>query len=116
VFFEIFVHPYPFILLNLAFPTEAAYAAPLILLAQTRHADRDKLNAEADAKHREALAEKGLERQQTAVKSRAAGAPDRREHRPDRPGQSVDAGDPPQGGLVSGARLRAPAALRRGPA
>src|SRR5690348_10276790 len=35
--------PYPFILLNLAFSTQAAYAAPLILLAQTRQAERDKL-------------------------------------------------------------------------
>src|SRR6476661_3101762 len=35
--------PYPFILLNLAFSTQAAYAAPLILLAQTRQADRDKV-------------------------------------------------------------------------
>ena len=34
--------PYPFILLNLAFSTQAAYAAPLILLAQTRQVDRDK--------------------------------------------------------------------------
>jgi uncharacterized membrane protein len=34
--------PYPFILLNLAFSTQAAYAAPLILLAQTRQAARDK--------------------------------------------------------------------------
>jgi uncharacterized membrane protein len=49
--------PYPFILLNLAFSTQAAYAAPLILLAQTRQADRDKAHAEADARHREALAE-----------------------------------------------------------
>jgi uncharacterized membrane protein len=48
--------PYPFILLNLAFSTQAAYAAPLILLAQTRQADRDKAHAEADAQHREALA------------------------------------------------------------
>ena len=38
--------PYPFILLNLAFSTQAAYAAPLILLAQTRQADRDKLHSE----------------------------------------------------------------------
>ena len=38
--------PYPFILLNLAFSTQAAYAAPLILLAQTRQADRDKLQDE----------------------------------------------------------------------
>jgi uncharacterized membrane protein len=37
--------PYPFILLNLAFSTQAAYAAPLILLAQTRQADRDKTAA-----------------------------------------------------------------------
>ena len=34
--------PYPFILLNLAFSTQAAYAAPLILLAETRQAERDK--------------------------------------------------------------------------
>lgn len=34
--------PYPFILLNLMFSLQAAYAAPLILLAQTRQADRDK--------------------------------------------------------------------------
>lgn len=47
---------YPFILLNLAFSLQAAYAAPLILLAQTRQADRDKAHAEADAKHREELA------------------------------------------------------------
>ena len=47
---------YPFILLNLAFSLQAAYAAPLILLAQTRQADRDKGLAEADAQHREALA------------------------------------------------------------
>src|SRR5262249_49763513 len=37
---------YPFILLNLAFSTQAAYAAPLILLAQTRQADRDKAHTE----------------------------------------------------------------------
>ncbi len=48
--------PYPFILLNLAFSLQAAYAAPLILLAQTRQADRDKVHAEADARHREELA------------------------------------------------------------
>ena len=47
---------YPFILLNLAFSLQAAYAAPLILLAQTRQADRDKALSEADALHREALA------------------------------------------------------------
>ncbi len=48
---------YPFILLNLAFSLQAAYAAPLILLAQTRQAARDKAHADADAKHREALAD-----------------------------------------------------------
>ena len=45
------------ILLNLAFSTQAAYAAPLILLAAKRQADRDKLNAIADAKHREEIAQ-----------------------------------------------------------
>jgi uncharacterized membrane protein len=40
--------PYPFILLNLAFSTQAAYAAPLILLAQNRQDDRDRLQAELD--------------------------------------------------------------------
>jgi uncharacterized membrane protein len=40
--------PYPFILLNLAFSTQAAYAAPLILLAQNRQADRDRIQADAD--------------------------------------------------------------------
>jgi uncharacterized membrane protein len=40
--------PYPFILLNLAFSTQAAYAAPLILLAQNRQADRDRAEVERD--------------------------------------------------------------------
>ncbi len=53
---------YPYILLNLAFSLQAAYAAPLILLAQTRQADRDKVHAEADAKHREDLAREQLQR------------------------------------------------------
>src|ERR1700730_2628763 len=53
---------YPFILLTLAFSLQAAYAAPLILLAQTRQADRDKAHSEADAKHREALAEQSVRR------------------------------------------------------
>ena len=53
--------PYPFILLNLLFSTQAAYAAPLILLAQTRQADREKAHAEADAQHREAIAKAQLE-------------------------------------------------------
>lgn len=59
--------PYPFILLNLTFSLQAAYAAPLILLAQTRQADRDKGLSEADAEHREALAEAALQRQQIAI-------------------------------------------------
>jgi uncharacterized membrane protein len=46
--------PYPFILLNLAFSLQAAYAAPLILLAQTRQADRDKhLEESAERRHEE---------------------------------------------------------------
>ena len=44
--------PYPFILLNLAFSTQAAYAAPLILLAQTRQADRDHADAMVRERHR----------------------------------------------------------------
>jgi uncharacterized membrane protein len=40
--------PYPFILLNLAFSTQAAYAAPLILLAQNRQDDRDRASIERD--------------------------------------------------------------------
>jgi uncharacterized membrane protein len=58
---------YPFILLNLAFSLQAAYAAPLILLAQTRQADRDKVNADADARHREDLASANEERQLQAA-------------------------------------------------
>ena len=54
---------YPFILLNLAFSTQAAYAAPLILLAQTRQADRDKVTSLADAQHREELHEISEQRQ-----------------------------------------------------
>lgn len=53
---------YPYILLNLAFSLQAAYAAPLILLAQTRQADRDKIHAEADAQHREQIAQEQVER------------------------------------------------------
>ncbi|MBH0775876.1 DUF1003 domain-containing protein [Nocardia bovistercoris] len=40
--------PYPFILLNLAFSTQAAYAAPLILLAQNRQDNRDRVALEED--------------------------------------------------------------------
>lgn len=59
--------PYPFILLNLAFSLQAAYAAPLILLAQTRQSDRDKALSEADADHREALAQATVQRQEIAA-------------------------------------------------
>ncbi len=52
--------PYPFILLNLAFSLQAAYAAPLILLAETREAERDKFWSQADASHREELSERTL--------------------------------------------------------
>jgi uncharacterized membrane protein len=51
--------PYPFILLNLAFSTQAAYAAPLILLAQTRQAERDKISearSEQARRHAEEMA------------------------------------------------------------
>jgi uncharacterized membrane protein len=40
--------PYPFILLNLLFSTQAAYAAPLLLLSQNRQAERDRIKAEHD--------------------------------------------------------------------
>ncbi len=59
--------PYPFILLNLAFSLQAAYAAPMILLAQTRQADRDKAHADADAQHREDLATAATRRQDEAA-------------------------------------------------
>lgn len=62
---------YPFILLNLAFSLQAAYAAPLILLAQTRQAARDKAHADADAQHREALAEANSQRQAEAAQNAA---------------------------------------------
>jgi uncharacterized membrane protein len=59
---------YPFILLNLAFSLQAAYAAPLILLAQTRQSDRDKVHAECDAQHREAIAAASEERELLAAR------------------------------------------------
>ena len=59
--------PYPFILLNLAFSTQAAYAAPLILLAQTRQADRDRIALERDEAHREQLMQR-LQEREDAIK------------------------------------------------
>ncbi|MEP6614759.1 MAG: DUF1003 domain-containing protein [Mucilaginibacter sp.] len=39
---------YPFILLNLVFSTQAAYAAPIIMMAQNRQSERDRAQADAD--------------------------------------------------------------------
>ena len=60
--------PYPFILLNLAFSTQAAYAAPLILLAQTRQATRDKAMGDTLEIHRE-REEKNGERRVAQLKT-----------------------------------------------
>jgi uncharacterized membrane protein len=59
---------YPFILLNLAFSTQAAYAAPLILLAQTRQADRDKRQEQlGEGRHEEET--RSAERRVAAIKA-----------------------------------------------
>jgi uncharacterized membrane protein len=50
--------PHPYVLLNLAFSTQAAYAAPLILLAATRQGGAGQAQAAADATHREDIARK----------------------------------------------------------
>jgi uncharacterized membrane protein len=42
--------PYPYILLNLVFSTQAAYAAPIIMMAQNRQNERDRAQADADYK------------------------------------------------------------------
>ena len=55
--------PYPFILLNLAFSTQAAYAAPLILLAQTRQAERDAVEADKVEQHRQHALQESLRRE-----------------------------------------------------
>ena len=60
--------PYPFILLNLAFSTQAAYAAPLILLAQTRQAERDK-QSETRAEQARHRAEKMATDRVAAIKT-----------------------------------------------
>jgi uncharacterized membrane protein len=59
--------PYPFILLNLAFSTQAAYAAPLILLAQTRQAERDKIALDQADAHREDIM-RNMEEREAAIK------------------------------------------------
>jgi uncharacterized membrane protein len=63
--------PYPFILLNLAFSTQAAYAAPLILLAQTRQADRDKNALDVLEAHREEVMRHISEREASIRKETA---------------------------------------------
>jgi uncharacterized membrane protein len=55
--------PYPFILLNLVFSTQAAYAAPLILLAQTRQAEREAVQAEKLEQHHQNVLEESLRRE-----------------------------------------------------
>lgn len=57
----------PFILLNLIFSTQAAYAAPLILLAQTRQADRDKIMTEKENARHTALEETANRRTEQLV-------------------------------------------------
>lgn len=42
--------PYPYILLNLLFSTQAAYAAPIIMMSQNRASERDRAQADADYK------------------------------------------------------------------
>jgi uncharacterized membrane protein len=59
--------PYPFILLNLAFSTQAAYAAPLILLAQTRQVERDKDASDKLEAHREDVTS-AMQRREAALK------------------------------------------------
>jgi uncharacterized membrane protein len=70
---------YPFILLNLMFSTQAAYAAPLILLAQNRQADRDREEVERDREtNARALAEtEYLAREIAAVRLAVDQKPDR---------------------------------------
>jgi len=60
--------PYPFILLNLAFSTQAAYAAPLILLAETRQAERDKISSVMTEKRRDQM-ERNAEDRVAALKA-----------------------------------------------
>jgi uncharacterized membrane protein len=47
--------PYPFIFLNLLFSALAAYAAPFVLLAESRQAERDRAHAEAEERHHDEL-------------------------------------------------------------
>jgi uncharacterized membrane protein len=66
-----FIHHWdarPFILLNLIFSTQAAYAAPLILLAQTRQADRDKVHGDRMDKRHTTLEELAKRQNEDIVK------------------------------------------------
>lgn len=66
-----FIHHWdarPFILLNLIFSTQAAYAAPLILLAQTRQADRDKIHGDMMDKRHTTLEELAKRQNEDIVK------------------------------------------------
>jgi uncharacterized membrane protein len=63
--------PYPFILLNLVFSTQAAYAAPLILLAQTRQAERDKDALDVLEAHREEVT-RVIQEREAAIKQETA--------------------------------------------
>ena len=58
--------PYPFILLNLLFSTQAAYAAPIIMMSQNRQNERDRVRAEADFETNE-KAEKEIEDLQVSL-------------------------------------------------
>ena len=60
--------PYPFILLNLLFSTQAAYAAPIIMMAQNRQNDRDRMQARADYETN-VLAKKEIEELQLRLNS-----------------------------------------------
>jgi uncharacterized membrane protein len=80
--------PYPFILLNLAFSTQAAYAAPLILLAQTRQADRDKVRSEDAARAADAQ-RRHVEQQTSGLRDLLAG-----QHRAHAADRGADRRDP----------------------
>jgi len=69
-FIAFFSHwdPYPFILLNLLFSTQAAYAAPIIMMAQNRQNDRDRMQAQADYETN-ILAKKEIEELQLRLNS-----------------------------------------------
>lgn len=53
IYFLFHFDPFPFILLNLLFSTQAAYAAPIIMMSQNRAAKRDKIQAEHQYEHQE---------------------------------------------------------------